>query len=65
MVKSSKRGFNVVLLAHLEVFTEVLVSAPPVSVNHAEALVASNLMDVRVTNIVLLSVSWVASVFGG
>ena len=65
VVKSSERWSDIVLLAHLEVFTEVLVAAPPVSVDHAKTLVTSNLMDVRVANIILLSVGWVASVFGG
>ena len=64
MVKSSKRRSNVILFAHLEVFSKVLVSTPPVSVNHTQTLVTSNLMDVRVANIILFTVSWVASVFG-
>ena len=43
-------------LAHLEILSEVLVTAPPVSVNHAEALVAAHLMEVRVSHVVLLAV---------
>lgn len=34
------------LLAHLEVLSEVLVSAPPVEVNHVKTLVTSNLMEI-------------------
>ena len=41
---------------HLKVLSEVLVTAPPVSVNHAEALVAAHLMEVRVSHVVLLAV---------
>ena len=42
--------------AHLKVLSEVLVTAPPVSVNHAEALVAAHLMEVRVSHVVLLAI---------
>jgi len=49
-------GSDVVLLAHLEVFTEVLVTAPPVEVNHGNALVAETLMEVGVPDIVLFTV---------
>ena len=42
--------------AHLKVLSEVLVTAPPVSVNHAKALVAAHLMEVRVSHVVLLAV---------
>ena len=53
---------DVVLLSHLEVLAEVLVSAPPVGVDHADSLVSSNLMEVGVSNIVLLSIRWESSV---
>ena len=46
VVKSTEGRSDVVLLAHFEVLTEVLVAAPPVSVNHAKALVSADLMDV-------------------
>ena len=45
------------LLAHLEVLAEVLVTAPPVQVDHAKSLVTANLMEVSVPNIVLDTVS--------
>ena len=44
-------------LSHLEVLSEVLVSAPPVRVNHTDSLVPLLLMEVRVSNVVLLTVS--------
>ena len=45
------------LLAHLEVLAEVLVTAPPVQVDHAQTLVTSNLMEVSVSHVVLDTVS--------
>ena len=44
---------DVLLLAHLEVLAEVLVTAPPVRVDHAETLVTANLMEVGISHIVL------------
>ena len=44
-------------LSHLEILSEVLVTAPPVGPDHIETLVAEGLMEVRVTNVVLLSVN--------
>ena len=41
------------LLAHLEVLAEVLVTAPPVQVDHAEALVSANLMEVGISHVIL------------
>ena len=46
-------GLDVLLLAHFEVLAEVLVTAPPVEMDHADSLVTANLMEVRVPNIVL------------
>ena len=43
-------------LSHLKVLSKVLVSAPPVSVNHGHSLVPPDLMEVGVTHIVLLPV---------
>lgn len=43
-------------LSHLEVLSEVLVSAPPVGPDHAQSLVSPDLMEVRVSHVVLLSV---------
>ena len=50
------------LLAHFEVLAEVLVTAPPVQVDHAETLVAPDLMEVRVPNVVLDAIGWESSV---
>ena len=50
------------LFAHLEVLAEVLVSAPPVEVNHIKALVTSNLMEVRVTHVILDTVDWESAI---
>ena len=63
---------NLVLLAHFEVLSEVLVTAPPVQVDHTESLVAALLINVGVLEIVLLSVvgeaailvSWTVLVVG-
>ena len=49
-------------LSHLEVLSEVLVSAPPVCPDHVQLLVSSNLMEVRISDIILLSVDWESSV---
>jgi len=51
--EAGKSGSDVLSLAHLEVLAEVLVTAPPVQVDHAQSLVSSNLMEVRVSDIVL------------
>ena len=50
------------LLSHLEVLTEVLVTAPPVEVHHSKSLVPSNLMEVGVSDIVLDTIDWESSV---
>ena len=57
MFKSREARSDIVLLTHLEVLAEVLVAAPPVEMDHADALVPPNLMEVGVTNVVLLAVS--------
>ena len=53
---------DIVLLAHLEVLTEVLVTAPPVSVDHVEAFVTSDLMEVGIPDIVLDTIDGVSSI---
>ena len=53
---------DVVSLSHLEVLSEVLVSAPPVRVDHAHSLVSLHLMEVGVSHVVLLAVRWQTSV---
>ena len=62
MFESREAWLDSVSFSHLEVFSEVLVSAPPISVDHADSLVSSNLMDVGVSNVVLLSIRWESSV---
>lgn len=57
VLEASKRWFDVVSLAHFEVLAEVLVTAPPVSVDQSKSLVSANLMEVRVANVVLLAIS--------
>ena len=49
---------NIVSLSHIEVLSEHLVSAPPVSVDHGGLLVSSNLVEVGISHVVLLSISW-------
>ena len=56
VVEVSEGRPDVVLLAHLEVLAEVLVAAPPVSVDHAHALVPSNLVEVGVAEVIFVSV---------
>ena len=51
--EAGKSRLDVLLLAHLEVLAEVLVTAPPVEMDHADSLVTADLMEVRVPNIVL------------
>jgi hypothetical protein len=62
VLETSERWSDIVFLSHLEVLSEVLVSAPPVGPNHAQSLVSSSLMEVRVSNVVLLSISRESSV---
>jgi hypothetical protein len=72
VVEAGGGRLDIVLLAHLEVLTEVLVAAPPISVDHAQALVSALLVQVRVLEVVLLSiigeatilVSWAVLVVG-
>ncbi len=65
MIESGQRWLDTVSLSHLEVLSEVLVSAPPVGPDHANSLVSSDLMEVRVSHIVLLSVHRVSAVSMG
>ena len=62
MVESSLRWSDAMLLSHLEVLTEVLVTTPPVEVDHTESLVSSGLMEVRVSHVVLDTVHWESTV---
>ena len=62
MVEATKRWLDTVSLSHLEILSEVLVSAPPVCPDHVKALVSPDLMEVGVPHVVLLSVDWESSV---
>ena len=59
VVKAFVRWTDIVLLTHFKVLTEVLVTAPPVGIDHAESLVAADLVEVGVTNIILNAIGWV------
>ena len=65
MVESSSCWADVVALSHLEVFSEVLVTAPPIGVDHAESLVPADLMEVRVAHVILLAIDGESAVFVG
>ena len=56
VVESGEGRLDAVSLSHLEVLPEVLVSAPPVSVDEAGLLVLPDLVEVRVSHVVLLSI---------
>ena len=49
-------------LSHLEVLSKILVSAPPIRPDHVQFLVPSNLMEIGVPHIVLLSINWESSI---
>ena len=57
MLESGEAWLDSVFLSHVEVLSEVLVSAPPVGVDHGHSLVSKLLMGVRVPQIVLVSMS--------
>jgi len=62
MIESTQRWLNVMSLSHVEILSEVLVSAPPISVDHSNFLVSSDLMEVCVSHVVFVTVSWETSV---
>ena len=62
VVEPSLRGSNAVLLPHFEVLTEVLVTTPPVEMDHAESLVSPDLMDVGISEIVLDTIDGESSI---
>ena len=62
MIEATDCWLHIVSLSHVEVLSEVLISAPPVGVDHACLLISSDLMEVGVSHIVLLSISWESSV---
>ena len=53
MGEATLRRLDVLLLAHFEVLAEVLVTAPPVQMDHAEALATAHLMEVGISHVVL------------
>ena len=65
MVESRKAGSDIMALAHFEVFSEVLITAPPVRVNHTETFVTSDLVEIGVSNVVLLAVNWETTILVG
>jgi len=65
VVEAGERGADAVALAHFEVLAEVLVAAPPVGPDHVEALVAADLVEVGVADVVLLAVDGEAAVAVG
>ena len=62
MIEARKTWSNIVLLSHFEVFAEVLVSAPPVGMDHIETFASLDLMEVGITKVVFDLVSWHSSV---
>ena len=65
MVEPGFRGFNSMSFSHFEILSEVLFSAPPVQVDHRNTFVSSHLMEVGVSHVVLLPVSWESSISMG
>jgi len=49
-------------LSHVEILSEHLVSAPPICVDHSDFLVSSDLMEVCVSYVVFVTISWETSV---
>lgn len=62
VIESGHSWLHIMSLSHIEVLSEVLISAPPICMNHACLLISSDLMEVRVSNVVLLSISWESSI---
>jgi len=62
VVETAHGWFDIVSLSHFEVLSEILVSAPPIEMDHANSLVSSHLMEVRISHVVLLTISGQTSV---
>ena len=58
MIETAHGRLDIMSFSHIKVLSEVLISAPPVGVDHRDALVPSNLMEVGVSNVVLLAIDW-------
>jgi hypothetical protein len=56
VVETGESRSDSVALSHLEVLSEVLITAPPVGPDHIQALVTAGLMEVGVADVVLLSI---------
>lgn len=65
VVEAREGRSDTVALSHLEVLSEVLVTAPPVGPDHVQALVAADLMEVGVADVVLLAIDGEAAVSVG
>lgn len=62
MVETRKRWSDTIFLSEFEILSEVLVSAPPICPDHTDSLVPSDLMEIGISHVVLLSVNWHSSV---
>ena len=62
VIEAAQCWLDIVPLSHLEVLSEVLVSTPPVSMNHANSLVSLHLMEVGVADVVLLAIGGQTSI---
>ena len=49
-------------LSHFEVLSEVLISAPPIGMDHTDLLVLPHLMEIGISDIILLPVGGEPSV---
>ena len=58
VVESAKGWLNSVFFSHFEIFSKSLVSTPPVVPDRVQPLVFKHLMEVRVSDVVLLVISW-------
>jgi hypothetical protein len=62
MIEPRHGWLDVVSLSHVEVLSEVLISAPPIEMNHGHSLVPLDLMEIGVSDIVFMSISWESSI---
>lgn len=62
MVEPRHGWLEVVSLSHVEVLSEVLISAPPIEMDHGHSLVPLDLMEVGVSDIVFMSINWESSI---
>lgn len=58
VVESGERWLQIVSLSHVEILSKTLISAPPIGMDHSITLLLPGLMEIGVSNIVLLSVCW-------